>query len=395
VTTTTTTVPTTTTTSATATSRRAPTTTGPTTTVPATTAPASAPGGQPPGGPVPAGFDPVSFTAVSTGEFWLLGEAPCQNPVCTSIVRTTDGGSHFVGLPAPTVPLDVDAAGNGGVNTLRFADPMDGYAYDSFPGGSFWDTHDGGEEWQQPAFMTGKTLLGFGTGAGYAFALVGSCANGNCSGVVLERSPVSSEQWQALSVPVPSGVDQVAAMAVRGSNLWISVSRSATAAHQLLVVGSGSGASFTTYASPCFPGLGGTIEAASASNLWAVCPTGMMAEALSSQDGGAHWAPVTAAGELENSALLAPASASTAVLQEQQGQLLRTDDGGASWQKVYTAPSGSSWAWIGFTDSMTGSGLQMSSTSPAGWPWPDGPAPETLWRTSDGGASWSGPVAIG
>ena len=50
------------------------------------------------------------------------------------------------------------------------------------------------------------SLLAFGTGAGYAFALVGSCQNGTCADVVLERSPVSSEHWTPLTVPVPSGV---------------------------------------------------------------------------------------------------------------------------------------------------------------------------------------------
>ena len=102
------------------------------------------PGRQPAGGPVPSGFDPLSFTAISADQYWLLGEAPCSNPVCTSIVRTTDGGAHFVGLPAPTAPITTTG---GGINTLRFADTLDGYAFATGPGGEFWDTHDGGEQW--------------------------------------------------------------------------------------------------------------------------------------------------------------------------------------------------------------------------------------------------------
>ena len=352
---------------------------------------------MPAGGTVPSGFDPVSFTAISSNDYWLLGDAPCANPVCTSIVRTTDGGSHFVGLPAPTSPvIEGSGASTTGINTLRFADDVDGYAFATGPGGAFWDTHDGGGHWAQPGFVTGRELLGFGTGAGYAFALVGTCQNGGCSGVKLERSTVASEQWSALSVPVPDGTDQLVSMAVHGSDLWFSVTTSASRANQLLVAGTGSGARFTSYQSPCFSGLGGSIQASSADVLWAMCPTGMMAQAFRSDDGGSQWKELSATGELENSALLAPAGDTTALIQPaSQGQILRTDDGGATWQSISSAgASGSWWSWIGFTDSSTGSGLDQSD-APANWPWPDGPFPEQLWRTSDGGASWSGPVPIG
>lgn len=120
----------------------------------------------------------------------------------------------------------------------------------------------------------------------------------------------------------------------------------------------------------------------------------MMAEAFRSTDGGSQWQQL-GTGQLENSALLAPASDTTAVIQPaSQGQLLRTDDGGSTWQSSVSAgASGSWWAWIGFTDAGTGSGLEQSD-APAGWPWPNGPYPEQLWRTHDGGASWSGPVTI-
>jgi photosystem II stability/assembly factor-like uncharacterized protein len=120
----------------------------------------------------------------------------------------------------------------------------------------------------------------------------------------------------------------------------------------------------------------------------------MMAEAFRSSDGGSQWEPLHV-GELENSALLAPASDTTAVIQPaQQGELLRTDDGGATWPAITPAgASGSWWSWIGFTDEGTGSALEQGD-APANWPWPNGPYPEQLWRTADGGATWSGPVTI-
>jgi photosystem II stability/assembly factor-like uncharacterized protein len=388
-----------------------PTTTAvaPTTTAPAsaTTAPTTnatttttATGGQPAGGVVPAGFDPVAFTAISASEYWVLGDAVCKGPVCTSIVRTTDGGANFVGLPAPVAPLATtsDVAPTvGGINTLLFADTSDGYAFSTGPDGAFFDTHDGGEQWAQAGFLTGRELLAFGTGAGYALALAGTCPNGSCSSLVLERSPVGSDDWVGLPVPVPAGADQVATMAVRGSDLWFSVTTAATQSNQLLVASSNSGTTFATYKSPCFAGLGGTIDAASPTVLWAVCPTGMLAEAFRSTDSGAQWNTLTSAGELSNSTQLGPASAMTAVLEQgSQSPVLRTSDGGATWKTVYPSANGAwYWSWIGFTDSNTGSALRSEADAPANWPWPNGPSPEQLWRSSDGGTTWTGPVSFG
>jgi hypothetical protein len=384
----------------------APTTTVPSSTVSSTSEPTTkavtgntVAGSQPAGGPVPSGFDPLSFTAISSDQYWLLGVAPCTNPVCTSILRTTDGGTHFVGLPAPVAPITAPGGSStaSGVNTLRFADLLDGYAFATGPGGEFWDTHDGGEHWAQQTFLAGRQLLAFGSGGGYAFALVGACQQGNCSGVVLERSPVGSDQWEAITVPgVSGGVDQLATMTVHGTDLWFSLTASLSQAHQVLVAGSGSGSSFATYASPCFSGLGGTLQASSSDVIWAVCPTGMEAQAFRSTDGGAQWSTLNL-GSLENSALLAPASDTSAVIEPNaQGQFLRTADGGTSWQSVYPSGSGDFWwSWAGFTDSSTGSALRTEGNPPAGWPFPNGPSPEQLWRSSDGGTTWSGPVTFG
>lgn len=395
--------PTTTTPTTAAPTTAAPTTAAPTTAAPTTAAPTTAAPttGQATaaGGPVPAGFDPLSFTAISASQYWVLGEAPCNNPVCTSIVRTTDGGAHFVGLPAPTAPYvePGSASTTAGINTLRFADADNGYAFATGPGGELWDTHDGGQQWAQAGFLSGHELLAFGTGAGYALALVGVCQQGTCSSISLERSPVGSDQWAALPVPGISsqGVDDLATMTVHGSDVWFSLTSSPDQAHQVLVAGTGSGNSFTTYASPCYAGLGGTIEATSADVLWAVCPTGMEAQAFRSTDGGAQWSTL-AVGELDNSALIAPASDTAAVIEPSaQGQFLRTSNGGATWQTVYSAGNGSYWwSWAGFTDSDTGSALRTDSNAPADWPFPNGPSPEQLFRSSNGGTTWSGPVAF-
>lgn len=341
----------------------------------------------PKGGPVPSGFDPISFTAISAQEYWLLGVAPCSTAVCTSIVRTTDGGQHFVGLPAPKSPI---AQGSGSVagtlDTLRFADALDGYAFGTGPAArAFWYTNDGGEHWQEESM---GDVLAFSTSGGYAYVVSAGCSNGTCSNVTLKRAPIGTSSWQALSLPTAKIANPLVSMTAHGSSLWISVTTSETQ-HQELFASSDAGAHFSTLKSPCFPDLGGTIKAASSSALWAVCPTGTLAGAFRSTDGGTTWSSLSGARPLANSAKLAPASSTDAVLAPGGATPLElTTDGGSSFKPVQ-GPTGSSyWSWIGFTDSSTGSGLMIPQNSGK----TDGQPNAELWRTTDGGSTWSGPV---
>lgn len=344
----------------------------------------------PAGGPVPAGFEPVSFTAVSASDYWLLGTAPCHNPVCTSIVRTTDGGAHFVGLPAPVSPLQ----GSGSINTLRFADLFDGYAFSqTLTGGShpFWDTHDGGEHWTE---VNLPEVLAFGTGGGYAFVLTGTCPTGSCSNVTLRRSQVSTDDWAPVSEPL-GNVALPVDMTVHGTSVWVdgtapqSGSASPTA-QRVLLRSTDAGAHWTRGKSPCFPGLGGSMQATAATVVWAVCPTGMLAAAFRSTNAGATWTRLHTP-QMPNSSQLAPADDTTAVLApggNTQG-LLRTTDGGATFHQVMPPPSQNDfWLFIGFTDASTGSAILSVYTTVAQV------SHEQLWRSVDSGVTWKGPVAI-
>src|SRR5438132_214317 len=87
---------------------------------------------------------------------------------------------------------------------------------------------------------------------------------------------------------------------------------------------------------------------------------------------------------LVNSAQLAPASDSTAVLARGVGaRLLRTTDGGKTWNAPKTPGRATDVIWVGFTDARVGAALAHGYDASAKT------EVTALWRTTDGGATWS------
>jgi photosystem II stability/assembly factor-like uncharacterized protein len=302
-----------------------------------------------------ARFSPVSFTAIGDHDYWLLVKGPC----CFSVLHTTDGGRSFARLPAPALPTE------GTAPTLRFADRRDGFAFVPGVGGAFYATHDGARSWRRIAL---GTVLAFATGGGNVYAETARCSLRRCTRYRFERSPVAADAWTARAPPfVPDGA--IVDLAAHGSHVWLLDG-------DVLARSSDGGRSFVTGPGPCVAGLGGELSPTSASVVWAVCPTGMLAGAWRSTDGGFRFRRVPTP-PLANSAVLAPASRNTAVL-ARGSRLLRTTDGGGSWRATSTPGPVVSVAWIGFTDARVGAALVQTK-----------PDVEVLWRTTDGGASWS------
>jgi photosystem II stability/assembly factor-like uncharacterized protein len=315
-----------------------------------------APAGSPPaGGPVAAGFGPQSFTAISEFTWWVLGSAPCSSPPCTSIVRTTDGGRTFVGIPAPR-----GAPGPSDVSQLRFADAQDGFAYD--PG--LWVTHDGGGHWQQWTFGQVRDLA---IGGGYAYAIV--VMNRSTGVGTLLRAPVGANFWKTMS----GAGNAFGGLWVHGSDVLL---ESQTSSGNQLEISHDAGATFSRYAAP--PSVACQFEEPEPPVVWAHCATGMLSGTWRSADGGQHFAETTGTPELPNSAAFGSASATTAVVGYRQ--LYRTADGGASWTPV-SGPVGITWwQYIGFTDPTHGVAIGYVGAEQA--------SNERLYYTTDGGASY-------
>jgi photosystem II stability/assembly factor-like uncharacterized protein len=307
---------------------------------------------------VAAGFQPLSFTAVSERDFWLLGTVPCQGRRCTAIIRTTNGGRTFAAVNAPALPT------SGNTPELRFADHLDGFAFVRWRG-IFYATHDGGATWRR--LRLGR-VLGFATGAGQVFVATSRR---------LEYSPVSANAWQSRPLPFPSDGSALD-LEAHGANLWLLGTRRGNTSHDELARSSDSGRRFVVAAGPCTAGLGGELAPTFGDAVWTVCPTGMLAGAWRSTNGGISFTRLRTP-QLVNSAQIAPASAATAVLARGGNtRLLRTTDAGRTWSAPKMPGRFAYVLFVGFTDTRVGAALvQTTGTTSA------------LWRTTDGGATWA------
>jgi photosystem II stability/assembly factor-like uncharacterized protein len=322
--------------------------------------------------PLPARFVAVSLSALDNRDFAVLGTVPCSGGRCYAIERTADGGRSFTRVAAPRgLPTE------GTTPTLRFADARDGFVRVPFSWGAFWSTHDGGATWQR---LRSPNVVAFTTAGRNVYAVTARCTTQTCSGYHFAHGPASAARWRESPLPfVPDG--PVIDVAVRGRTIWLLGTRARMRLpyHDVLARSTDGGRTFVTGDGPCTPGLGGDLEPSSARVVWAVCPTGMMAGASRSTDGGVTFKPLQTPS-LVNAARLAPASDQTAVLAANGAgrPLYRTTDGGATWRPLRLPGNDTVWNDVVFTDARTGTALvQIGERSAA------------IWRTTDGGATWS------
>jgi len=336
------------------------------------------------------GFLPEDVTAVSADQWWVLGfdTAGCTGAACTRILATADGGQTFTSIPTPTAA----------VSGLRFRDPEDGWAYSST---TVWATHDGGARWSATAFP-GMVIEDLETSGEYVYAIACTSTTGTSSVCSLERSPIASDGWQALSIPadlLPAGQVQAATaeqnpsnqedlatpmyLNVHGSDLWMAVSSGGGDNQVLRSTDNGVDLS----AAPICPGAGGitSLYDVSQSVVWAVCYSSTLQEPWLSVDGGGTFSALPAGAEPTSSlAGIAATSASNAVVAG--GTLQLTTDGGRTFQTLYD--NGSSWSIVGFTTSADGFAFSSSGTRWVTDPLGGQAPPMTMWRTVDGGAVW-------
>jgi len=313
----------------------------------AAASPASA--GAPPGGPVPAGFEVASVTFVSANEGWVLGTTKtCAQAPCTSVLRTTDGGHTWVGIPAPKYRL-VSPTSESGLQRLRFADPSDGFAF----GTQLWVTHNGGSSWYRVTQVPG-VIVDLETAAGVVYAV---SANTKTNKETVYSSPAARDSWHRVAgLPVTSGYGGLGLITLHGKAGWFIlggrlyattngsswVKESFTCPGELMGLTSVGAYSATRISLLCSgnPGLGSTEKAVYVST-----------------DGGAHFTKAGTPGSGGDGGLLAEPTPQHLFIATASGAtwLYVSTNGGRTWHNNLTLIDGGlGWYDFGFTTATQG-----------------------------------------
>lgn len=330
-------------------------------------------------GPVPAHFLPWSVSSVSAQVSFVLGDAPCSRPPCTSMVVTGDGGRTWHGLPAPRAALLYNRFGAGlppgVVSEVRFANVRDGWVF----GGGLYATHDGGRHWRDVGFDDpgGSTLMvqQLETDGQTAFAVAASCntAGGMCQNFRLYQAAAGSDTWRAVPGIGPQSSLDLALSGRRGiltsaTGLWVR-----------------DGGGWQRRTSPFCPGGVGPVTASASGNrLFGFCGEGAAGSRYLSpwvsDDNGATWAKVAAGSARVTNGHVTVAAASPTLLlvgsanPDLGGPVLRSTDGGRTFTGSLPRLS-DGWWYVG----------ARTATSLVALPGrPDG----SIWTSRDSGRTW-------
>jgi len=347
---------------------------------PSSPAPASSP--SPSGSAVPAGFEPLSATFVSASEGWVLGSVPCGAASCPAIVRTTDGGVSWsaIGAPATTVqrPLGGSPAlGQAGISGIRFADPLDGWAF----GPELWTTHDGGTTWVKTAtagLPAGATVMALEASAGIVHAVLYDGAQN----FRIASAPVAKDAWTVASVLIPVGAGPVprVQLVLSGSAGWVLENDRVVTAGARLEAGA-----WRTWTPACLAVVGpAVLGASSANDLVAACDVGEWStpqgdHLFASHDGGTTFLETGPRTPLSGASAVASPGRATILIAGTDASgavLVGSFDGGLTWSTVLGAGA-ASFADLGFTTATQGIVITTNGTA------------NHLLMTRDGGRTWS------
>jgi hypothetical protein len=320
---------------------------------------------------VPADFAPVSVTAVNDKTYWVLGTQQCGAVSCTAIVSTTDSGAHFTEIAAPHAATITVNSATRPVFNLRFADSENGWAY----GDALWTTADGGATWADTSLPAGsvkdlEAARNPGAAAGTAWAVIQPTTGG---GYELWEAPYATGSgtgsWQQVDLGTDPPGDQAPSLVVKEATAYLLGADAKNVEH--LYVAS-VGVTTAMYAAPCYP-VGGAFSAGIGS-LWTACPAAGSSPggATVSTDGGATWHAATSPSK-SAIGVVGGIDATTAVVNQGSGLILVSTAGKPKTATI--SSKNANFSFLGFTDAKVGYALSQ--------------APNELWRTTDGGATWS------
>ena len=355
-------------------------------TPPPTAAPAPPPSASatrlltPEGGPVPRGFKPSSVTFVSADHGWAMGDAPCDNPPCTSIVRTRDGGRTWAGIPAPHAAFD-SVHGLPSVTEVRFADDLDGWAFNR----SLYSTHDGGAHWTLVHVSGDVRRLAATASTVYIFVDRHAATQDNEHSGGLYESPVASDRFRPVRGAAVSSRGNASIwldLQVRRSKAYLAVTHDPNTQSSLFVV---QGTQVTEHKLPC-PSDSGTQLPVLApffdTSVLLVCggepATAMQAKrAFVTANDGANWQALPDPPEIGHVTSIAHSADETFFLSTERSAVFVTRDDGAHWVEAGFGIADDGWSFVGFTTSQQGFALPVDEDK------------RFIEFTRDGGEHWS------
>jgi hypothetical protein len=334
---------------------------------------------------------------VSAYDGWVLGTAPCTTAPCTSIVRTTNGGQAWVGIPAPKDNLSTLSSSPNGVSEIRFADRLDGWVF----GPDLWSTHDGGATWNQVQLPgPDPEVVDLEASAGRVEVIVGTdCLATNGCRDQLWQSPAGSDRFAAIPGVDLSGASFDVGDLSLHADIGYLVGRSTDASngHEISLLWRTADGVHWVHAPTVCPGtLAITSVAAVDVNRAALLCSGNAAtgnttkELYATSDGGRTWVPEGTQAPLGgDGGTLSAATVSTLAIATSSGasDIYLSTNGGAGWQTVLSVDDGGAgWGDFGFRNASDGFAVH----APISRSGSDGlPGVGTLYRTTNGGVTWS------
>ena len=331
----------------------------------------------------PTPFDATGASFINAEQGWVFGSVGCHT--CPGLKVTTDGGSTWTDLPAPTVPVFGYSQAPDAVSDIYFSDPDNGFLF----GPGLEMTHDGGQSWAAPALPPGMEVTGSG---GYAYAL----ARPSTGPARVWRNTIGSNAWSPLSLPPMTGPFQGFQLGVEGHTLLLlqeGETGPIPASDEIgtLWTSDDAGSDWVERGVPCTPEDGGTAVISIAyghPDAWLV---DCFDNEQSSQEqqtqhhlygtanAGGDWVRLADPSETGAPFLLADnGSGHTFLTTESGGQdwLHATFDGARTWTMLFSRVGFSGWADLQFVDASTGFVVGTGYTS------------ASLYRTDDSGHTW-------
>ncbi len=329
-------------------------------------------------------------TVPGSRTMYVVDLVGCQQLRCLRLYRTSVSATRFSAVSLPPLSA-VSGSLTGDLNRLVFATANVGYALvgANLPW-TLYETVDGARTWRPVTIGSGESILGLTVSAPSIYVVTARCSpSGNtCRNYLVSRSTLQAHVWTSTTLP-HAGETKVydgefsPNVGAYENDVWIS---EMTHAGSTIFTSHDGGKSFFPITANRLASVSGcAITAASATSLWAECPTGMDESFFHSSDGGATWSNIrseqfsgTGGGTFD------PVSANLAYLAYgEQGPFDRITSGGRSVTVVGRLECSSPYSalqYLSFADETHGLVLCFPGGSWKG---------ERLLRTSDGGVHWT------